>query len=173
MTSRLLAIYLRDHMAGSQVGRELARRAARGAGATELGAFLARLAEDIEADRVALAHVMARLEVPQSGTKNALARVAERLARLKANGYALRRSPLSSLLELEGLTMAVNGKLALWQALEAVRASEPRLAGVDLDRLARRAETQLAGIEAQRRAVAAEALEVRVARPGREAVSAS
>lgn len=172
MTSRFLAIYLRDHMAGAQVGRELARRAARGAGTSEVGAFLERLAREIEADRVALAHVMARLEVPQSGTRNAIARMVERVARLKANGSLVRRSPLSTLVELEGLTMGVNGKRALWQSLVAVQASEPRLAGVDLDRLVRRAEAQLAEVEAHRLAVAASVLVARPAPPPREAVPA-
>ena len=56
--SDLLAIYLNDHLAGSTVGVELARRARGSNDGTELGEFLATLAAEIEEDRDTLGEVM-------------------------------------------------------------------------------------------------------------------
>jgi hypothetical protein len=57
-------------------------------------------------------------------------------------------SPLSRVIELEGLAGGVNAKLALWRALRAVVADEPRLEAHALDRLISRAESQLDRIAA-------------------------
>ena len=54
----LLAIYLNDHLAGSTVGVELARRARGANEGTELGQLLERLVREIEEDRDTLGAVM-------------------------------------------------------------------------------------------------------------------
>jgi hypothetical protein len=65
-----------------------------------------------------------RISIP-IGTSGFLGgRIAERVGRLKSNGRIVRRSPLSSLLELEMLRLAVEGKAACWRTLaRAVPAS--------------------------------------------------
>jgi hypothetical protein len=64
MAESLLPIYLNDHLAGSTVGIELARRASRSnRESPEFGAPLERICEEIEADKVSLEEVMTALDV--------------------------------------------------------------------------------------------------------------
>jgi hypothetical protein len=60
--------------------------------------------------------------------------------------------------ELETLSLGVEGKLALWQALAAIGEDEPALGPMDLQDLIRRAETQRVALERERLALAPEAL---------------
>lgn len=155
----LLATYLNDHLAGATAGRELARRAASNNRGSPLGQFLVVLAQEIDEDRDALLALMSELEVGTDRIKVLGGWTAEKLARLKPNGRLLSYSPLSRLVEVEGLLLGVRGKLALWQALEVIQAGEPGLAKADLAFLSQRAERQLAELEQHRRAVAPGALE--------------
>jgi hypothetical protein len=157
-TSRYLPIYLNDHLAGATVGTQLARRTAGSNRDHPSGPVLRELATEIAEDRQALEDVMQRLGVARDRLKSAVAWVGEKAGRLKLNGELLRYSPLSRLVELEGLALGVTGKLALWRALERVRAAEPRLAEVDLAALIARAESQRTRIEALRLAAVDEAL---------------
>jgi hypothetical protein len=152
---KLRGIYLNDHLAGATAGAELARRAAGSNAEGELGDFLARLAEDIEEDRQTLVEVMSRLGVKRDPVKQSFAWGAEKVGRLKLNGRILGYSPLSRLVEIEGLHIGIAGKLSLWQVLAATSASE--LAGIDLEALIARAQAQLAAIEPFRIAAAREA----------------
>ena len=93
---------------------------------------------------------MARLEIPAARPKLAAAWAAEKVGRLKLNGQLRGYSPLSRLLELEGLVVGVRGKLALWRSLEQLAAVEPRLAPVDLATLVARANAQLEELEPHR-----------------------
>ena len=158
---RLLGIYLNDHLAGATVGVELVRRARRSNRGTELGRFLEGLQIEVEEDRRTLEDVIRQLGFRPSAAKRAAAVVVERAGRLKPNGQITGYSPLSRVLELEGLTIGVAGKRSLWRNLRDAAGTADRLVGVDLDRLLERAEDQLAGIEghrveAARRAFAAE-----------------
>src|SRR5581483_1705049 len=113
-----LAIYLSDHYAASVGAVQLARRAAGSNRGTRYGEVLAALADEIEEDRHALELIMHRLGIRPDRTKAAVAWSAEKLGRLKLNGQMLGYSPLSRLEELEILALGVEGKLAMWQALE-------------------------------------------------------
>lgn len=136
---RLLAIYLNDHLGGATAGIELTKRSLRSNRGSELGRFLAGLVGELEEDRQALRRVMAALGVRPSALKQAAGVVAERVGRLKLNGRVGGYSPLSRVLELEGLVMAVEGKLSLWENLREV---VPAGADVDFDALAERAQRQ-------------------------------
>jgi hypothetical protein len=153
-----LAIYLNDHLAGSTVGLELARRVAANNEGTPYGPVLAEVAEEIAEDREALLDVMARMSVARDPLKLAGAWGAEKLGRLKLNGSLFSYSPLSRLVEIEGLSLGVDGKLGLWQALELTHGDDPRLRGVDLEALITRAKSQRRRLERQRRNAAKEAL---------------
>lgn len=154
MPSTYLPIYLNDHLAGATAGVELARRAA----GDDADGPLATLAREIEEDRDALLELMDHLGVEPSRLKPAMAWLAEKAGRLKLNGEVLDESPLSALIELEGLALGVHGKLALWQALERTVADDPRLAGFDLAGLIARAADQRERLEALRLAAAGTAL---------------
>jgi hypothetical protein len=151
LTTDPLAIYLRDHHAGSTFGVELARRARDQNLGSEFGEFLAQLATEIESDREALEAIMRDLGVGADPVKVSVAWAAERVGRLKFNGRLVGYAPLSRVLELEGLIAGVSGKLALWRALQQLRGSEPRLAGHALEHLAERAESQLGRLHEQHR----------------------
>jgi len=159
VAARYLAIYLNDHLAGSTVGLELARRTAKENAGNELGTFLSReLLPELQADRQTLRDVMARLSVPESRPKLAAAWLAEKVARLKLNGETRTYSPLSRVLELEGLAAGITGKRALWLALRDISSSRDGLADLDFVALAERADSQLERLEPHRAAAAAMAL---------------
>jgi hypothetical protein len=151
MDRKLLAIYLNDHLAGSTVGTELVRRAAGSNRGNAFGRFLEDLRREIEHDREALEGLMERLGVGRDRVKVATAWVAEKGGRLKLNGSLVGYSPLSRMVELEGLTTGVQGKLSLWQVLQEASGEDPELARFDYARFIERAEQQLEGLEAQRR----------------------
>ncbi len=146
----LLAIYLNDHLAGAMAGRELARRAAASNRGTSYAPFLEQLAEQIEADRVSLLEIMRALGVRVDYFKVTGGWGAEKLGRLKLNGRLFGYSPLSRIVELEGLALGVNGKLALWRSLDQLELAPLTLAGIVLPDLIARAEAQLEGLEDHR-----------------------
>ena len=143
-----LAIYLRDHHAASQAGVRLARRVSRRDPA------IRGIGEEVREDAQALRRTMARLGVRRDRLKDGIAIGGERLGRLKPNGRALRRSPLTDLVELETLVVGITGKRALWTSLRDVGAVAPD----ELDRLVARADDQLGRVEAARRRAANRAL---------------
>jgi hypothetical protein len=153
--SDLLRTYLQDHHAGSTVGVELARRTTGANQGTDFGEPLARIADEIAEDRDSLERVMERLGVKPDRLKDASGWAAEKLGRLKPNNRLLGYSPLSRVIELEGLLIGVTGKLALWEALrDSVGDS---LDGVDFVALGDRAREQRARLEEMRRRAAVEA----------------
>ena len=155
MTRRLLAIYLNDHLAGATVGVELARRTARENAGTPLGAFLAdTLVPEITQDRTTLETLMDTLEIKRSRPKLAAAWAIEKVGRLKLNGELLRYSPLSRLLELEGLASGIEAKRGLWLALESGITDRALDGRFDFAQLAERAGSQRARLEEHRRAAA-------------------
>jgi hypothetical protein len=153
-----LATYLNDHHAGSVTGRELARRALQNNRGNAYGVALEPVLRQIEEDADTLLEVMRRLDVQPDRVKGALGWAGEKLGRLKLNGQVLGYSPLSRLIELEGLVLGVSGKLALWQALRAALGDDPRLAGIAFDDLSGRAREQIRALERLRRRAAVEAL---------------
>jgi hypothetical protein len=139
MASKRLSIYVNDHFAAAIAAGELARRSANSNRDTPLGDELDRLANEIEEDRSALETLMHHLGVTIDHKKAVAAWTAEKLGRLKLNGGWVSYSALSRLEELEFLTLGVEGKLLLWEAL----AEHPELAArLDLAELARRARAQ-------------------------------
>lgn len=153
----LLGIYLNDHLAGATAGLELFRRAA-GSHAGARGDALKRLTAEVEEDRDALLTIMQQLGFPVRQYKIVAAWVAEKAGRLKLNGRLLSRSPLSDVIELEGLHLGVLGKAAGWRLLRALAETEPRLDTTKLDDLAARAERQAAELDALRLEAARSAL---------------
>lgn len=138
---RFLAIYLNDHLAGATLGVELARRLrSSNQGDAEFGEPLAQLCAEIEEDQLTLVRLMENRGVSRDPVKPVLAKVAERLGRLKLNGRIRGYSPLSRVLELEVLSGMVGGKLQLWNALE--QSFGQSLDGFDFHDLAARADNQ-------------------------------
>jgi hypothetical protein len=155
MAGKLLSIYLNDHLAGATAGVELAKRARSSNEETPLGESLDRLAREIEEDRETLLRLMEELGVGRDRIKQKAAWSAEKLGRLKLNGQIIGYSPLSRLVELEGLALGVTGKLEMWEAL---RHTLGQVDGFDFESLAERARRQASELERLRLDAAADAL---------------
>ncbi|MEY9947213.1 hypothetical protein [Kitasatospora sp. GAS1066B] len=156
--SEPLSIYLNDHLTGAFGGAALARRLADTHPDSRRAAELRQLARDVEQDRDDLVRIMNSLAVPVRHYRTWLGLAGERIARLKPNGTLTRRSPLSDLIELEGMRAGVEGKTALWRALRSIADNEPRLDPGDLDRLIQRATEQTRALNRWHRTVSAEVL---------------
>ena len=154
MNRKLLSIYLNDHLAGATGGTELARRAAGANRGTALGETLGDLATEIAEDREALQRAMSELGIGRDRIKVAGGWTAEKFGRLKLNGQLKGYSPLSRVVELEGLHIGITGKLELWRTLKT---SVGDLRRVDLDELIKRAESQRRRLAPHRKAAVEEA----------------
>ncbi|QXJ21859.1 hypothetical protein AGRA3207_002762 [Actinomadura graeca] len=141
----LLGIYLNDHLAGAAAGVELARRVA--ATHDDPGGRLRGLADDIAADRGALLSITMSLGIPVRRYKSMAMWAMEKAGRLKFNGRLRSRSPLSDLLELEAMRVAVEGKAACWRTLLTLADDEPDLDAAELRVLEGRAQAQILLLE--------------------------
>lgn len=158
-SSKLRAIYLNDHLAGSIGGEQLAKRSLGHNKDNEFGSFLAELVSEIQQDRKTLETLMASLDVGRDRLKGTAVWAAEKVGRLKLNGQLTGYSPLSRLTELEMLSLGVEGKLSLWRSLKQVAGSDPRLSEFDFDGLISRAQAQRRRLERHRLRAAKQALE--------------
>jgi hypothetical protein len=153
-----LDVYLTDHLAGAAAGCELAARLRDQHAGTPQEPFYAELATAIETDRATLDRLIARLGIKRNRAKEAAGWLVEKLSRLKLNERLTGSARLTMLLELETLSLGIEGKLALWKSLMSVAETHPVLNTTDFDELRARAEQQLEGLEPHRLAAAVEAL---------------
>jgi hypothetical protein len=149
-----LSIYLNDHLAGAT-------------GAVELLDYLVdddpqflppgvaqRLRDDISTDRRTLLKFMVRVGISVSAVRRAGGWLSERLALLKVRIDDPADGALRHLELLEVLSLGIEGKRAMWIALQAAVLSQPALTGLDFTELLRRADDQHAEVEQYRRAAA-------------------
>jgi hypothetical protein len=155
--SKYLATYLNDHLAGATTGTELVRRAASENEGTPLGDFLVELAEEIADDRETLLELMDTLGVRVDRKKVVAGWTVEKAGRLKPNAQLRGYSPLSPLIELEGLSLGIEGKRLLWRSLQAI-ADEHGLPAERLAELAGRARRQRDRVDRQRQKLVPRAL---------------
>jgi hypothetical protein len=135
LDDHLLGVYLHDHLAGAAGGVELVRHAAKEQADTPAGPVLAALAHEIERDRDSLRTILDDLGMTDFAVHEAATWLGEKVARLKPNGQLVGRSPLTSLIEIETLRIALVGKLAGWTTLRTLADDDPRLDADHLDRL--------------------------------------
>ena len=157
-TNELLETYLNDHLAGATAGVDLAGEIASDTEGTPVAAAMRQLAEDIEADRKVLEGLIATLGLEQHTVKQAAAWMAEKMSRLRLNRVSAGSHQLAVLMSLEMLSIGVEGKRCLWQALEEITSKEPAVAALDLATLEKRAAAQQDVLETYRRAAAPAAL---------------
>lgn len=153
-----LDVYLNDHMAASAAALELVERIRSNNEGTALATHLEELGRDIDADRQTLATVMERLGVRPSTPKQVAGKVIETLSRLRLNEHLTRSAHVTRLMEIETLSLGIEGKRGLWQALEQVTPTRPSLADFDLPALVRRAADQRSRLEPYRLEAAVDAL---------------
>src|SRR5689334_9178391 len=134
MSREHLATYLNDHLAGSASAIEILQHLQ--AEATDITPDLTTLRTEIESDRGELKSLMDRLGILESRVRKVGSWIAETLTEVKLeaddeSGGALRR-----LERLEAIALGIDGKAALWSALNAASAIAPELRGPDYDALA-------------------------------------
>ncbi len=156
-TTDYLETYLQDHRAGAAMGSDLARRLAEENVGTPYEDFLLGIAQEIEADTEMLDQIMDRFGVSKSAIKIAGAKVGEKLGRLKPNDQLTGYSPLSRVLELEGLRGGVQAKQGLWDSLAELAPHDDRLDPEQMAELQSKAQKQLDGLREQHCTAAHEA----------------
>jgi hypothetical protein len=143
--------YLNDHQAGSVAGLELAKSLAKDHPGDE---FLSKLAQEIQEDQDTLERLMEKFGTSGNTVKQAGAFAMEKVG--TALGAA--GDDLGFLRKLETLTMGVEGKLCLWEALKEVSEADERLGGFNFDRLMAGAQSELDGLASERLKAARKAL---------------
>jgi N-acetylglucosamine kinase-like BadF-type ATPase len=158
MADEYLAIYLNDHLAGSLMAVELLQHLERAYSGQPVQRFAADLRADIEDDRRELRMLMDELDVAESRARQATAWVAEKmtLIKLRLDDWAGGQFRLFE--ALEALSLGIEGKKALWIALEGVAERAPALRRLDYRKLVARALDQRDRVEAKRLETATAAL---------------
>ena len=142
----LVRTYLNDHITGASAVASRVRRMSTSPDAGADAPALAELARELEQERRVHEATARALGLRLSRWKHLGAAVAERVARLKPDGRALRRSPLSLVLELEVLRSGLEGKRLGWMTLR----EHADVLGLDverLDTLVARSRTQAGTVE--------------------------
>jgi hypothetical protein len=156
MVNKQVATYLNDHLAGAVAAVRLLESLEHAY--EELRPRLSPLRADIEADRLDLQALMARLDIGESGTRKIGGWVAEQATALKMRLDDSADGSFRLFESLEFLSLGIAGKLALWQALKAAAQISSQLQWGDYDRLVQRALEQRSRAETLRLEAAAEAL---------------
>lgn len=133
-----LAVYLQDHLAGAKSAISLLEDLSAQTLDSNVARFSAELLAQVEVDRSALQELVERIAGDTSTLKEAAAWVTQKAGRFKLT----LNEPLGTFEAIEMLCLGVQGKLALWNALHAVRETDNRLDRLNLDELISRAITQ-------------------------------
>ncbi len=145
--TKLLGIYLNDHLAGSVTGIELVKRILDNNPTGPIAQQMERMLPILAEDQGTVEGLLEKIDVAPDAIKRSAGWVAEKLGRFKLNGQLTGYSPLSRLIELEALKLGVDGRMSLWATMASIGREDDRLAGVDFEQLATRAEKNLAEIE--------------------------
>lgn len=152
-----LHTYLNDHLAGSVAALDLLDHLIKSSSDPDWAAFFRELKDDIAADQEALRSLLAKVGGEESTPKKALAWLAEKVGHLKLQSVA-QDNPAGLHQALEGLSLGITGKRALWRSLAASAATIPGLGGIDYARLEARATEQFARVDAESVKIAAAAM---------------
>lgn len=138
MATEMLHTYMQDHHAGAAAGIELFRRVAEDHEDPHVRQVVSRIGDETAEDLADLEELMTLAGTSPSLLKDLPAKAAEKVGQLKPNRRFAERSPLSDLLELEALTLAVTGKKLGFKSLLDI--GDPRLPRPTLEKLVERAE---------------------------------
>jgi hypothetical protein len=145
MSKEHLATYLNDHLAGSLIAVEIMEHLE--TEASDLMPDLAAMKSDIEADRDQLRSLMHRLGIVESRVRKVTSWIAEQVTEAKFEADDETRGTLRRLERLEALAVGIDGKSALWRALNAAAEVAPELRGTDYEHLTERAQKQRSQVE--------------------------
>ena len=139
---------------------ELVRRCQHSTRSNPLGEFLERMHVDVKAQRSVVKDATHRIGGRGSLVKGSGAWLAEKLGRFKLNGTVFTYSSLSRVLELDTMAAATVERLAVWDNLDAIAASDERLAGLSFDFCRQHSRAHHDELNTRRRQAAVGALKV-------------
>jgi hypothetical protein len=151
-----LSTYLADHLAGSVSAAELVDRLLLSDIDLVVAGALKQVAESIQRHQQVVRQLLEQRGRSEDRRKHLAAWVVEKLSRPALpveddDEFGLLRA-------LEGLLLGMRGRVAMWQALEAIQPSHPELMALDARALCREAEDQLHMMDRHRLEVARIAL---------------
>lgn len=158
MPDKNIRSYLNHHLAASVAWLEAIEHLEAAERNTPMARTLSELRTEVLADRRVLEDLMARLQVSQSETEKATAWLGEKLFQVMLPLNTQRRGPLNLLLNLEALSLGVEGRRALWLALGEASEYTVALKGLNYELLVQRAEDQRGRLEKLRLEAAKQAL---------------
>ena len=150
MSTKVLRIYLNDHLAGSVAALELLDHLTDLHSDPARKQFFVGLRAEIEEDQKVLQRMLAQVGGEESPVRKAAAWLTEKLGRAKLKLEDSGDGELRVFEALETLALGIQGKLTLWQALEAAADRIPQFQGMDFPRLKQRALQQHQRVEDQR-----------------------
>ncbi|HEX2228295.1 MAG TPA: hypothetical protein VHM64_14245 [Candidatus Binatia bacterium] len=135
-------------MAGSVAAMELLKHLEVIYPDTQMARFFATLRTEVAADRGELRVLMNGLQIVDTRPRKAAAWIAGKFTELKLRLDDNHRGPLFLLESLDAIALGIQGKVALWRALNAAAAVNPALRGIiDYQRLENRAKQQSEAVE--------------------------
>lgn len=146
----LLGIYLNDHLGGSMAGVEVAEKLRSKNEGTPFGTALAGLVLEVKEDRATLENLMDRLGIERNPAKQAAGRGLEKLGRLRTSKPLTGSAEVSRMIDIEALSLGIEGKFAMWRALKEIADLDAQLAATDFDGLVERAGRQREALEPYR-----------------------
>ncbi len=155
MANKRLATYLNNHLAASVTVLDLLASLEDDQGDTDIAHFAAALRAEIEEEQRLLKTIMDQLEITHNRPRQAIGRLAEKLAQVKLSWDDAQEGSLHLLESLEVVLTGLEGKRGLWSALAA--AAIPGLPAAEYERLVKRSQDQQQRVEAVRLAAAKQA----------------
>lgn len=152
-----LDAYLNDHRAGATGALHLIRRMQDTDDPATPTAFLEQLGDRVEADLETLEDVMTRLDIDHDATRAAAGWIGEHLSRLRLSPVLTGSQHLTHVLELETISMGIQGKVMLWQSLRHAVGGDSRLLDLDFAELIERGRAQFDEVQSHRLDMAARA----------------
>ncbi|MDP9115125.1 MAG: hypothetical protein M3O20_15765 [Acidobacteriota bacterium] len=135
-----LATYLHDHLAGASFAVELLKKLATEFPGTSSGETTRELLEDIQADRKTLEQLIAKVGKANTDVYDVLGWITERVSRIKLKHDD--PTGIGTFESFETISLGIQGKRALWEALQVLQSTDARVAGIDYPKLLARAEQQ-------------------------------
>jgi len=142
-----LAIYLKDHLAGSEAGLGILEHIEAAHGVGRIADITTRIRREIEGERKVLARLLDQLDASTSVPRRIAGWMTEKALELKLVVDDPGDGALRLFEAAEAIQLGVHGKLGLWKALQASAQDNPVLATVDYEPLIRQAEEQEAMLE--------------------------
>jgi hypothetical protein len=142
-----LAIYLKDHLAGSEAGLAILEHIEAAHGVGRIADITTRIRREIEGERKVLARLLDQLDASTSAPRRVAGWMSEKMLELKLVVDDPGDGALRLFEAAEAIKLGVHGKLGLWKALQANAQDHPVLATVDYEPLIRQAEEQEALLE--------------------------